>query len=88
MFDAKHQMRTTLSLDDDVLAAARVLARQRREPLGTVISDLVRRSLAAPASNTPASATTSRNGLPLLPLSRPGAPVDLALVNSLRDDVP
>jgi len=88
MLDATHQMRTTLSLDDDVLAAARVLARQRREPLGTVISDLVRRSLAAPASNTAASATTSRNGLPLLPLSRPGAPVDLALVNSLRDDVP
>jgi len=88
MLDATHQMRTTLSLDDDVLAAARVLARQRRKPLGTVISDLVRRSLAAPASITPASATTSRNGLPLLPLSRPGAPLDLALVNSLRDDVP
>ena len=88
MLDATHQMRTTLSLDDDVLAAARVLARQRREPLGTVISDLVRRSLAAPASDTPSSATTSRNGLPLLPLSQNGAPVDLALVNSLRDDVP
>lgn len=88
MLDATHQMRTTLSLDDDVLAAAKVLARQRREPLGTVISDLVRRSLAAPASNTPGSATTIRNGLPLLPLSRTGAPVDLALVNSLRDDVP
>jgi len=73
MIDATHQMRTTLSLDDDVLAAARVL---------------VRRSLAAPASITPASATTSRNGLPLLPLSRPGAPVDLVLVNSMRDDVP
>lgn len=69
-----------------MLAAARVLARQRREPLGTVISDLVRRSLAAPASDTPSSATTSRNGLPLLPPNQHGAPVDLTLVNSLRDN--
>ncbi len=41
MLDVQHQMRTTLSLDDDVLAAARVLAPQRRQPLGTVISELV-----------------------------------------------
>ena len=35
-------MRTTLQLDDDVLAAARVLARQRRSSVGDVISDLAR----------------------------------------------
>ena len=34
MLDAEHQMRTTLTLDDDVLAAARVLARQRKHPIG------------------------------------------------------
>ena len=33
-----HQMRTTLQLDDDVLAAARVLARCKRSSLGAVIS--------------------------------------------------
>lgn len=81
-------MRTTLSLDDDVLAAAKVLARQRREPLGMVISALARQALAAPVNNPQPSATDSRNGLPLLPLSQHGAPVDLELVNSLRDDVP
>ena len=35
-------MRTTLQLDDDVFAAARVLARQRRRFVGDVISDLAR----------------------------------------------
>jgi hypothetical protein len=83
-----HQMRTTLQLDDDVLAAARVLARQRRISLGAVISDLARQGLVGPP---PAAATTSpshRNGLPLLPWKSEGAPVDLELVNSLRDESP
>ena len=38
----RHQVRTTLQLDDDVLAAARVLARQQRSSLGAVISALAR----------------------------------------------
>ena len=45
----QHQMRTTLQLDDDVLAAARVLARQQRTSLGAVISELARQALVAPA---------------------------------------
>lgn len=63
-------MRTTLTLDDDVLAAARVLARQ---------------ALATP-SPQPAIPAAQRNGLPLLPLQPGGAPVDLELVNQLRDE--
>src|ERR1700681_2868788 len=39
-------MRITLTLDDDVLAAARALAAQRGVPIGTVVSDLARRGLA------------------------------------------
>lgn len=38
-------MRTTLSLDDDVLVAARELAAAEHRSLGAVISDLVRRGL-------------------------------------------
>ena len=88
MPDALHLMRTTLRLDDDVLAAAKVLARQQRQPIGSVISSLVRQALAAPhAGRTPATEPASRNGLPLLPVRRDGAPVDLALVNSLRDEL-
>ena len=38
-------MRTTLELDDDVLAAARELAAGGRRSLGSVISDLARAGL-------------------------------------------
>ncbi len=86
MPDATHQMRTTLSLDDDVLAAAKVLARQRRQPLGSVISALAREALAAPVATPRRLAASSRNGLPLLPIQESGAPVDLELVNTLRDE--
>ncbi len=38
-------MRTTLELDDEVLAAARELAAEGRRSLGSVISELARRGL-------------------------------------------
>jgi hypothetical protein len=84
-------MRTTLQLDDDVLAAARVLARQRRVSLGVVISELARRALLAPPRGLetgPGELPEERNGLSLLPWTPEGAPVDLELVNRLRDDAP
>lgn len=89
MIDACHQMRTTLTLDDDVLAAAKVLARQRRQPIGSVISSLTRQALATSQQHQacpPGLAT--RNGLPLLPLRPDGLPVDLELVNQLREEAP
>lgn len=75
-------MRTTLTLDDDVLAAARGLAVRQSRSLGEVISDLSRQSLMASVSAAPAT----RNGIPLLP-RRAGAPlVTMELVNRLRDE--
>ena len=38
-------MRTTLDLDDDVVAAAREVAANSRRSLGSVISELARRGL-------------------------------------------
>jgi hypothetical protein len=38
-------MRTTLDLDDDVVAAARELATETRRSLGSVVSELARRGL-------------------------------------------
>ena len=38
-------MRTTMNLDDDVLEAARAIARTERRGLGVVVSNLVRRGL-------------------------------------------
>ena len=83
-------MRTTLQLDDDVLAAARVLARQQRTSLGAVISELARQALVAPAPGTsPVNPESNhRNGLPLPPWNAQGAPVDLELINSLRHELP
>ena len=85
----EHQMRTTLQLDDDVLAAARVLARQQRTSMGAVISELARQALVAPAQDFSSEHRSSdhRNGLPLLPWKEEGAPVDLEFVNSLRDEL-
>lgn len=82
-----HPMRTTLRLDDDVLASARVLARQRGESLGAVISELARRGLRQPLPLR-ADQASRRNELLLLPLQPEGSPVDLELVNGLRDELP
>ena len=75
-------MRTTLSIDEDVLVAARAMAAAENRSLGEVVSDLARRSLRAPKKGA-----IRRNGLALLP-ARPGAVVTLELVNSIRDEAP
>jgi len=41
-------MRTTLDIDDDILAAARDLAKAEGRTMGEIISDLARRGLTAP----------------------------------------
>ncbi len=43
-------MRTTLDIDDDVLAAVKELARTRGVSAGTVVSGLLRQALAGPES--------------------------------------
>lgn len=73
-------MRTTLAIDDDVLVAARAIARQQDRSLGDVISDLARLSLRRPQPGT------SRNGFPLLPTKPDAPPVTIDIVNALRDE--
>ena len=79
-------MRTTLQLDDDVLAAARVLARQRRRSVGDVISDLARQALTRTANGDSQNFLSQRSGLPQLPVTASGGVVDLERVNRLRDE--
>lgn len=77
-------MRTTLAIDDDVLAAAKHLAERDHKSVGEVISALARQGLARAVQG----ARTERNGVLLLP-SRSGAvPVTPELVNRLRDELP
>jgi len=75
-------MRTTLALDDDVLAAARALAERERKSLGEVVSALARQAL-----RREAAVGQTRNGIPLLPSGVHGKPVTLELVNRLRDEL-
>jgi hypothetical protein len=76
-------MRTTLAIDDDVLAAAKGLAAQQRKTVGEVISDLARRSLSPPPSRG-----RFRNGIPLLPAVDNPVRVTSELVKQLQDDLP
>ncbi|HEV3105214.1 MAG TPA: CopG family transcriptional regulator [Trinickia sp.] len=76
-------MRTTLMIDDDVLAAVRERAQREHRSLGEVLSALARQAL-RPAAPTPAT----RNGLPLLPRQPGATPVTPELVNQLRDELP
>jgi hypothetical protein len=78
----RNAMRTTLEVDDDVLDAARAIARQKNETIGKVVSDLARRSLQPP------TVTEERNGIPLLPVRNPRARVTSEIVNELRDELP
>ena len=75
-------MRTTLAIDDDVLVAAKALARQQHKSVGEVVSELARRTLHRPA------APAVRNGVPLLPVQNPEAVVTMDIVNALRDESP
>jgi hypothetical protein len=61
-------MRTTLDIDDDVLAAAREIARQQGLSIGKVVAELARHAL------TPREAGASRNGIALFPI-QPGATI-------------
>lgn len=77
-------MRTTLAIDDDILAAARHLAERDSKSVGEVISALARQGLAQGSGQ----ARAQRNGVPLLPSRRGAALVTAELVNQLRDEVP
>lgn len=76
-------MRTTLSIDDDVLAAVKTMASLQRKSIGEIISALTRQALqpARPSGNT-------RNGVPLLPVRTGATLVTPELVNQLRDELP
>ncbi len=76
-------MRTTLSLDDDVLSAARHLAVSQHKSLGEIVSLLARQALQRVPSETGV-----RNGVPLLSVRADALPVTLDAVNRLRDELP
>jgi hypothetical protein len=78
-------MRTTLSLDDDVLLAVKERARRERRTAGEVLSDLARAALSG-SDRPPGGCVNIRNGFEVLP-SR-GGTVSNALIDKLRDEEP
>jgi hypothetical protein len=80
--DQEAFMRTTLDIDQDVLLAAKEIAKQRGISMGKALSELARQAL------TRQAATTMRNGLPLFPTQPDARVVTLELVNQLRDETP
>ena len=77
-------MRTTLAIDDDVLAAAKALAEREGKTVGDVLTQLARQGLQRAAGPKSGAA---RNGIPLLVRRKPHTAVTLELVNQLRDEV-
>ncbi len=83
-------MRTTLDIADDVLYAAKELARREKKPLGTIIGDLARRALLNPAGTTagaqPVPQVSERLALyGINPLPSRGGIVSNELVDRLRE---
>jgi hypothetical protein len=81
-------MRTTLDIDDDVLAAAKELAKARRTTAGEVISELVRKALRGlhePSGPAGPHGTVLKNGWYVLP-RRGGPMVTNELVQQLLDE--
>jgi hypothetical protein len=81
MQQAEAPLRTTIAIDDDVLTAAKAIARQRNQTIGKVVSELARHSLRPPAAGA------ERNGVPLLPVRQRGIIVTPEIVNALRDEL-
>jgi hypothetical protein len=75
-------MRTTVDLEEDVLLAAKEIAKQRGNTLGQVLSGLARQAL------TRRPPTSTKHGLPLFPVQPGARVVTLELVNHLRDETP
>lgn len=73
-------MRTTLEIDDAVIEAAKMLAKEQKLTLGQVVSRLAQQALSKESK-----AGTVRNGVPLFTSTNSPKRADLTLVNSLRD---
>ena len=78
-------MRTTISLDDDVLLAVQERARREKRTAGAVLSELARQALTSQGART-WEVGAERHGF--APLPPRGAAVSNALIDRLREDEP
>ncbi len=78
-------MRTTLDLDDDVLASAKEIARREHKTAGQVLSALARRALTQ-ASMPPSPAARAAVSTGFAPFASRGSVVTNELIGKLRDE--
>jgi hypothetical protein len=74
-------MRTTLSLDDDVLREVKTYAKSRDVAIGKAVSDLIRQGLRAPLQ------TRVVNGFHVVELPPGSPPVSTEDVKKLQDEL-
>lgn len=75
-------MRTTLDIDDSVLAAAKEIAGARNSSAGAVISELARKGLAQTSSR----AGHKKSGFPVFSVPANAKPLTSATVKSILSD--
>ena len=78
-------MRTTLTIPDDVLAAARQRAEAHGQTLGDALADLARKGL---ESELDSESSDFWKRVKFFPHRPDDPPVTLELVNRLRDELP
>ncbi len=76
-------MHTTIDIDDDVLAAARMIATREGKPAERVVSELLREALQARTQGRAEARSRERYGFRPIPAG--GAVVTNDLVNKIRD---
>ncbi len=78
-------MRTTLSIDDDVLLAVQERARREKRTAGQVLSGLARQAL---TGQHPQAEDRGRDRHGFRPLPHRGAAISNALIDRLREEEP
>lgn len=79
-------MRTTIDIDDDLLAAAQEIARRERTSAGRVVSRMLRTALAGPAASTPKRSSRTPAASGFRPFASRGTPVTNTDIDRLRDN--
>lgn len=77
-------MRTTVDLDDDVLASAKEIARREHKTAGQVLSELARRALTLGVQHQSGKTPPLAHGF--RPFPSRGGVVTNALIQKLRDE--
>ena len=78
-------MRTTIDIEDDVLAAAKEMASQQRVSAGTVISRLLRQAMSGASGSGQTPAEVQRSVAGFQPFPAQGVLITNAQIDALRD---